>query len=40
MLIYEPKLVYSLISLGDPVSLDTPAKAAEYLSGAFAENPL
>lgn len=31
MRVYEAKMVYSLISLGEEVRLDTPAKVAEYL---------
>jgi DNA repair protein RadC len=40
MHVYEAKLVYSLISLGDDVRLDKPAKVADYLRSAFDENPM
>jgi DNA repair protein RadC len=40
MRVYEAKIVYSLISLGEDVRLDTPAKVAEYLRSAFEENPM
>ena len=40
MRVYEAKLVYSLISLGDDIQLNQPAKVMEYLASAFAENPL
>lgn len=40
MRVYEAKLVYSLVSLGDEESLCTPARVAAYLETAYAENPL
>jgi len=40
MRVYEAKLVYSLVSLGDETRLDKPAKIAEYLRSAFEENPM
>jgi DNA repair protein RadC len=40
MRVYEAKIVYSLVSLGDDVQLDSPEKVAEYLHSAFLENPL
>lgn len=40
MRIYEAKIVYSLVSLGDDVRLDTPAKLVKYLASAFEENPV
>lgn len=40
MRVYEAKLVYSLVSLGENVRLDSPEKVAEYLRSAFDENPM
>lgn len=40
MRVYEAKIAYTLISLGDSVRLDRPEKVAEYLRSAFEENPL
>ena len=40
MRVYEAKMVYSLVSLGEEVQLDTPSKVSEYLRSAFDENPL
>ena len=40
MRIFEAKLVYNLVSLGDNVRLDTPAKVVDYLRDAFDENPV
>jgi len=40
MRVYEAKMVYSLISLGEEVHLDRPAKIAEYLRSAFEDNPM
>ena len=40
MRVYEAKIVYSLVSLGDNVRLDTPAKIVSYLASAFEENPV
>ncbi|MDP3071813.1 MAG: JAB domain-containing protein [Opitutaceae bacterium] len=40
MRVYEAKLVYSLVSLGDEVRLITPDQIATYLRPAFEENPM
>jgi len=40
MRVYEARIVYSLVSLGEEIKLDTPAKVAEYLRSAFEENPV
>ena len=40
MRVYEAKLVYSLISMGEEIQLNTPAKIADYLRSAFEENPV
>ena len=40
MRVYEAKLVYSLVSLGDEIRLNTPADIADYLRSAFEENPM
>ena len=40
MRVYEAKLVYSLVSLGEEVVLNTPERVAAYLESAYAENPL
>ncbi len=40
MRVYEAKIVYSLVSLGEEIQLDTPAKVAAYLRSAFEENPV
>jgi DNA repair protein RadC len=40
MRVYECKLSYSLVSLGDESRLDRPAKVADYLRSAFEENPM
>ena len=40
MRVYEAKLVYSLVSLGDNICLNTPAAIADYLRSAFEENPM
>ena len=40
MRVYETKMVYSLISLGEEVQLDRSAKIAEYLRSAFEENSM
>ena len=37
MRVYEAKLVYSLVSLGEEVVLDTPERVAAYLESAYAE---
>jgi DNA repair protein RadC len=33
-------MVYSLVSLGEEVQLDTPSKVADFLRSAFDENPM
>jgi len=40
MRVYEMKLVYSLVSLGEDVRLDSPTKVVSYLHSAFEENPM
>jgi DNA repair protein RadC len=40
MRVYEAKLVYSLLSLGENITLDWPNRVAEYLASAYAENPV
>jgi DNA repair protein RadC len=40
MRVYEAKISYSLVSLGDELKLDRPEKVVEYLRSAFEENPL
>ncbi len=40
MRVYEAKLVYSLVSLGDEIRLITPDQIAIYLRPAFEENPM
>jgi len=40
MRVYEAKLIYSLVSLGEEVRLDRPTKIADYLRSAFEENPM
>ncbi len=40
MRVFEAKMVYSLVSLGEDVKLDQPSKVAEYLRSAFDENPM
>ena len=40
MRVYEAKLVYSLISLGEEIRLDRPQKIVDYLRSAFEENPV
>jgi DNA repair protein RadC len=40
MRVYEAKLVYSLVSLGEQVVLDTPERVAAYLESAYAEYPM
>ena len=39
MKIYEAKLTYNLLRLGEEVTLDTPAKIADYMIGAFDDDP-
>jgi DNA repair protein RadC len=40
MRVFEAKIVYSLVSLGEEVILDCPSKISAYLRSAFDENPL
>lgn len=40
MRVFEAKLVYSLVSLGEEVQLNQPSKVADYLRSAFDENPM
>ena len=40
MRVFEAKLVYSLVSLGEEVQLNQPCKVADYLRSAFDENPM
>jgi DNA repair protein RadC len=40
MRVFECKLSYSLVSLGEEIRLDRPAKVADYLRSAFEENPM
>ena len=40
MRVYEAKIVYSLVSLGEEVRLDRPEAVVEYLRSAFDENPM
>ena len=39
MRVYEAKIVYNLVSLGEEVALDNAEKVADYLRSAFDENP-
>jgi DNA repair protein RadC len=40
MRVYEAKMIYSLVSLGDEIQLNQPTKVADYLRSAFEENPM
>ncbi len=40
MRVFECKISYSLVSLGEEVRLDRPDKIADYLRSAFEENPM
>jgi DNA repair protein RadC len=40
MRVYEAKIIYSLVSLGESIALDTPEKVTRYLQSAFDENPM
>ena len=40
MRVFEAKIVYSLVSLGEEVQLTRPEKIADYLRSAFDENPM
>jgi DNA repair protein RadC len=39
MQIFEAKIAYKLISLGDPTRIDSPAKVLAYMAGAHDEDP-
>lgn len=39
MRVYEAKIVYSLVSLGEEIQVNTPAKVVDYLTDYYAENP-
>ena len=39
MRVYEARIVYNLVSLGEEVTLDNADKVADYLRSAFDENP-
>lgn len=40
MRVFECKLSYSLVSLGEEVQLNRPEKVADYLRSAFDDNPV
>src|SRR5688572_15829635 len=40
MRVYEAKLTYTLVSLGEEIRLDRPQKIVDYLRSAFEENPV
>ncbi|WP_237702408.1 JAB domain-containing protein [Opitutus terrae] len=40
MRVFECKLTYSLVSLGEEIRLDRPEKVADYLRSAFDDNPM
>lgn len=40
MRVYEAKLVYSLVSLGEEIQIEKPDQVVEYLRSAFEENPV
>jgi DNA repair protein RadC len=40
MRVYEAKIVYSLVSLGEEVRMERPAIVADYLKSAFEEYPM
>lgn len=40
MRVFECKLSYSLVSLGEEVQLNAPEKVADYLRSAFDESPM
>jgi len=40
MRVFESKLTYSLVSLGEEIRLDRPEKVADYLRSAFDKNPM
>jgi len=40
MRVYEAKIVYNLVSLGEDVQLNNPASVAKYVASIFEENPV
>lgn len=40
MRVFECKISYSLVSLGEEIQLNRPEKVADYLRSAFDENPM
>jgi DNA repair protein RadC len=40
MRVYEASLSYNLVQLGENLTVNTPAKTAEYLQSAFAGHPM
>jgi len=40
MRVYEAKIGYALVALGDEIKLDRPEKVVDYLRSAYDENPL
>ena len=40
MRVYEAKISYALVALGEEVKLDRPEKVVDYLRSAYDENPL
>jgi DNA repair protein RadC len=40
MRVYECKLTYSLVSLGEEIQLNRPERVADYLRSAFDDNPM
>lgn len=40
MRVYEAKLVYSLVSLGEEIQINAPQKVCDYLKSYYDENPV
>ncbi|HLP08653.1 MAG TPA: JAB domain-containing protein [Opitutaceae bacterium] len=40
MRVYDAKMVYSLVSLGEVVEIETPSHIGEYIASAFEECPV
>jgi DNA repair protein RadC len=40
MRVYEAKISYALVALGEEIKLDRPDKVADYLRSAYEENPV
>ena len=40
MRVYEARLVYNLVSLGEDIQLNTPGKIVEYVKATFDANPV